>query len=210
MFFTRVKGAFLKIAIHTSVRSAMCFLLWASAICQNHGTNASRITNLAQNKPAFQGPGTLGSCFPGNGVDGLTGLHYTQCTHTYWNSDPKWWMVDLQDRHWIHEVSLLNRGDCCTYRLQNFTVDMFAEDPREVSGFPKNLGEICGHRTPEVPGSQWANLLCNPRPLIGRFLRVVKWGYDALTLCEVRNYSNDNIVTVLPCWHNYIILLVLR
>ena len=39
------------------------------------------------------------------------------CTHTKRQRNP-WWMVDLSDRHVVRKISLTNRGDCCSNRLQ--------------------------------------------------------------------------------------------
>ena len=49
-------------------------------------------------------------------MDGEKGLHYTECTHTYEESDP-WWRVDLGRVEPVAEVNILNRGHCCGDRL---------------------------------------------------------------------------------------------
>ena len=49
-------------------------------------------------------------------MDGEKGLHYSKCAHTDKESDP-WWRVDLGRVEPVAEVNILNRGDCCGWRL---------------------------------------------------------------------------------------------
>ena len=185
MLSTAVIRAFLKFSNHSSIRSAMIFLLWFCAISPTNGMEVSGVSNVALDNPAYQGPSTL---TPASlAVDGKEGTHYAVCAHTTEFIDPKWWMVDLQDEHWIHRVSILNRGDEYGDRLQNFTVDIFREDPRTMPGFPNTIGKICARHTAAVGLGAWAVLPCHPEPLIGRFVRVIKWGFEHLALCEVRH-----------------------
>ena len=183
---TAVRGAFLQRCKHSSMGSTIIFLLWTFAMYPKNGAKASRIDELARDKPTDQGPNPRSDYPSSNAVDGDSSTHINHCTQTAPDGDPKWWMVDLQDNHWIRSVSVLNRGDCCAERLQNFTVDMFLEDPRTMPGFPNTMGKICAHRTAEIGSSSWYELYCKPEPVIGRFVRVIKWGFGALTLCEVK------------------------
>ena len=72
------------------------------------------------------------------------------------------------------------------YRLQNFTVDIFMTDSREESDFPETSGKICAYHESAVPRSQWAELNCTCGFHIGRFVRIIKRGFEHLTMCEVR------------------------
>ena len=193
MLLTSIRRSFQEISKLCSMHSAVCVLLCASAISPHNGVKASGVLNAALNKPADQGPSTFQICFGGLAVDGYSeSTDYRRCAHTT-AGNPQWWMVDLQDEHWIHRVSVLNRGDCCNDRLQNFTVDIFAEDPRKMPGFPEMLGNVCARWKPAVGLAQWVELTCDAGPIFGRFVRVVKWGLSYLTLCEVRNRANDNM-----------------
>ena len=189
MFSSAGEGRFLK--PNSAVCSAMVFLLWSSAISPNNGAKISGVWNVALNKPAYQGPATYENCHAGRAVDGRFDKNYTLCTYTA-GSFPVWWLVDLQNEHWIHRVSLLNRGDDFAERLQNFTVDVFLEDPRTALGFPDILGKTCARRIPAVGLSEWVTLVCDPGPLIGRFVRVLKWGFGSLALCEVSNGASES------------------
>ncbi|RUS71206.1 hypothetical protein EGW08_021031 [Elysia chlorotica] len=154
----------------------------------------SPFQNAALYKPTFQGPDTLklsqqyykyndSTIFQsGKAVDGLVGTHFSQCTHTVQDADYFWWMVDLQDVYIIRRVELLNRNEV-NDRLQDFTVDVFLRDPRPDPGFPGKLGDICAHQLDAFGPSEWAELKCD-RPITGRFVRVIKNAYAALTLCE--------------------------
>ena len=192
MLATAVNGAFLQRCKHSSMVSTIIFLLSTSAMYPKNRAKALRIGDVARNKPTDQGPNPWSNCPSSNAVDGDHSISLYYCTHTATDGDPKWWMVDLQDNHWIRSVSVLNRGDCCAERLQNFTVDMFLEDPRTMPGFSNTMGKICAHRTAAIGSGSWYELYCEPEPVIGRFVRVIKWGFGALTLCEVRNGDTEN------------------
>ena len=147
---------------------------------------APSLTNVALNKSTAQGPGTWSDPTlykSDNAVDGIEKTEAMYCTHTSY-ANIMWWMVDLQAIYRIYRVAVLNRGSF-EYRLQNFTIDVFMNDPRADPDFPGTLGNICAYRNIPVGVSQWAELTCDPRPSIGRFVRVVKTGYEHLTLCEV-------------------------
>ena len=195
MLSTVGKGAFLQLCKHSSMGSTIFFLLSTAAMYPKNGAKASCIGNVARNKPTDQGPNPLSNYPSSNAVEGDSSTDMNHCTHTAHDGDPKWWMVDLQDNHWIRSVSVLNRGDCCAERLQNFTVDIFLEDPRTMLGFPNTMGRIFAHRTTAIGSGSWYELYCEPEPVIGRFVRVIKWGFGALTLCEVRNGDTDNPYT---------------
>ena len=96
-----------------------------------------------------------------------------------------WWFVDLLATYQIHRIQMLNTRDVAD-GLRNITVDIFDQDPTSLSGFPDSLGQICSRTTQNVSLSQWLRLDCQPGFREGRFVRVIKWGYQFLTLCEVR------------------------
>ena len=117
-------------------------------------------------------------------VDGLETDAHDGCTPTT-NAQVTWWMVDVQAVFRVHSLAMLSRNTF-GYRLQNFTVDIFMTDPREESGFPETLGKICAYHESAVPRSQWAKLNCTCGFHIGRFVRIIKRGFEHLTMCEVR------------------------
>ena len=169
------------------MRSVMIFLLWSSAIFPNNGAKASVVTEIekALTKPAHQGQDT----FSGHSASLVLNSHMLtdnhSCSMTAGIGNPMWWMVDLQDKHWIFRVSVVNLNDFAENK--NFLVDIFTEDPRTMPGFPQVQGKVCGRNAPSMGTSDWGRVQCAPAPLMGRFVRVMKWGRKDLTLCGVRH-----------------------
>ena len=167
------------------------FLL-SITLVQNSEAGTSELPNVALKRPTDQGPKTY---YPGSrwavpymfeshkAVDGLETAYRKECTHTIL-SQLTWWMVDLLGVFTIHNLAILNR-DTYGNRLQNFTVDIFMTDPREEPGFPEISGKICAYHKSAVPTSEWAELNCTLGIHTGRFVRIIKRGFDHLTLCEV-------------------------
>ncbi|GFN83873.1 fucolectin-like [Plakobranchus ocellatus] len=155
---------------------------------------ASHGANLALHRPTAQGPETFTNELSRNtpslylsnkAVDGnADGTLYSHCSHTI-DAPIMWWLVDLEDSCQIHSVALLNRDES-SYRLQNFTIDIFRKDPRLEPTFPENFGQICAHQVDPVGASQWVELDCNNGPVTGQFVRIVKRSFEALTLCQVK------------------------
>ena len=181
-------GGFLPICLLTC-------LVFVSTACFQSGPGAGLgPANLALRKPTSQGPARhinhLSRKDPAvfaspKAVDGREVSDNKECTQTVSTEFITWWMVDLQAEYKISEVALLNRKTIGR-RLKNFTVDIFLEDPRRTMGFPETLGRVCAHQDRAVGGSTWAELSCDSGSLIGRYVRVIKWGYGNLALCEVR------------------------
>ena len=179
-----------RILLIETMHIKLFLFIWVLGYCCE--TQASSLTDVALHKPTAQGPATwINPAYSDptthkseNAVDGIEDTEVVYCTHTT-EAKLMWWMVDLQATYRIYRVAVLNR-DSMSYRLQNFTIDVFMNDPRAEPDFPVTLGNICAYRKDPVGVSQWAELNCDPRPIIGRFVRVVKSGYEQLTLCEVR------------------------
>ena len=72
-------------------------------------------SNIALFKPTSQSSTYIG-LYASNAVDGNKGLRFTKCTLTNQETDP-WWRVDLGRVEPVAEVNILNRGDCCGWRL---------------------------------------------------------------------------------------------
>ena len=189
-----MKLSFLTIQKDDQVHFSACFLICTTMFVLNHGAEASGLTNVALHKPTAQGPETwsetdyqsIPSSFQSlKAVDGVDDTLGAKCAHTV-GEGPKWWLVDLLGEYKIYTVAVLNR-DTFSYRLQNFTVEIGNQDPRNMPGFPETVGQICFHHRSVVGGAEWAELDCASGFLTGQFVRVVKWGYEHLTLCEVRH-----------------------
>ena len=84
-------------------------------------TNTQSI-NVALGKNAFQSS-TGWNGVASRAVDGNLNPRYRYggITHTNYNSNP-FWYVDLGGDFTIKEVVVINRVDCCSYRLRDFTL----------------------------------------------------------------------------------------
>ncbi|XP_066270827.1 uncharacterized protein [Branchiostoma lanceolatum] len=143
--------------------------------------------NVALNKMASQSS-LFRSEYPAErAVDGNTGnvLYPRQeCTHTDLEYEP-WWKVDLGDTYVISHVTIINRGDCCGERLQNFMVRVGPfEDLRENTP--------CGDIYSETPSDgETIDVRC-AEPISGRWVSVQLIGReDYLSLCEVQVFSGS-------------------
>ena len=58
-----------------------------------------------------------------NAVDGNSDTNFNEglCAHTL-NEKQPWWRVDLGNVELVNEVYVVNRGDCCGFRLNPFEV----------------------------------------------------------------------------------------
>ena len=78
--------------------------------------------NLALNKPSRASSEAYGT-FASTANDGNTNSNYPNIVHT---ADPigvdSWWEVDLEDVHYIRQVNIYNRTDCCSELLTNYHV----------------------------------------------------------------------------------------
>nr|KAI8762175.1 fucolectin-7-like [Biomphalaria glabrata] len=84
-----------------------------------------------------------------------------------------WWMVDLRGQFTVEQVRITNRQDDWVYgmRLQNFDIDVFEQDPRQLPNFPDISGHVCYHQT-SAPGLGTFTYNCTA-PIVGRYVRLV-------------------------------------
>jgi len=121
-------------------------------------------------------------------IDGNTdGAHgNNSVTHTSANatSDPEpWWQVGLGANYNIETINIYNRTDCCSDRLNNFTVQVLDSNGNETfSQFyataPSNVFTV------------------NTGDVIGSVVRISKTSSTALSLAEVEVYGVDSVVTL--------------
>ncbi|MFT5127580.1 MAG: hypothetical protein ACI8W8_001184 [Rhodothermales bacterium] len=88
--------------------------------------------NVAQGKKARQSTNS-GGADAGRAVDGRTDGAYTRgsTTHTAQQDNP-WWEVDLGQSVVVNQLKIWNRTDCCTERLENFSVEVLDENRKRV------------------------------------------------------------------------------
>ncbi|XP_070183096.1 fucolectin-like, partial [Littorina saxatilis] len=146
------------------------------------------LSNVALHKPAHQHNGTRFTNVAGLSVDGirLTSLDY--CSHTWCpptpscGYEPRWWVVDLQGFYVIHAVVITNRGDGYGFRLSNFDLETYSENPVAVPSAQRNL---CFHQQSSVGDGATVRFDCY-QPSRGRYVMVNKrTSEEPLQLCEV-------------------------
>eukprot|EP00058_Branchiostoma_floridae_P027354 XP_002612845.1 hypothetical protein BRAFLDRAFT_118409 [Branchiostoma floridae] len=144
------------------------------------GSCALTTTNIALNKQATQSS-TKYRGAAGRAVDGDVSPRYAEnsCTHTAKESNP-WWQVDLGKSQCVGRVVVTNREDCCSNRLEGFTV--YVGDNPEVYKNP-----TCGGPQ-SVGGKKLIEVDCGGKT--GRYVGITLSGRrKTLTLCEVQVYG---------------------
>ncbi|XP_030045990.1 uncharacterized protein LOC115460340 [Microcaecilia unicolor] len=112
-------------------------------------------------------------------IDGNSNTNYYKgsCSHTSFYLSP-WWRLDLKRSWKIGSIVVVNRGDCCSERLQGAQI--------RIGNSPDNNNPTCGIITDIRLGSS-TRLCCHG--MEGRYVSVVmpsrqQW----LTICEVEVY----------------------
>jgi len=140
-------------------------------------------TNIALNRPAAQSSDAYGGT-AGRAVDGNDSPQWADgsCTHTVNGPNP-WWRVDLGSSQAVGRVVVTNRKDCCSDRLEGFTV--YVGDSPEVLSNP-----TCGGPQ-SVAGRGTITVSCGG--LRGRYVGIaLKGAQRTLTLCEVKVFGGTS------------------
>ncbi|KAJ8415644.1 hypothetical protein AAFF_G00402010, partial [Aldrovandia affinis] len=99
------------------------------------------------------------------------------CSHTKVETDP-WWSVDLHRKHRVTSVTITNREDCCSERLDGAEIRI--GNSKENNG---NNNPVCAVVS-TIPAGQSVTFQCHE--MEGRYINVILPGcYNVLTLCEV-------------------------
>ncbi|XP_052387767.1 uncharacterized protein LOC127934432 [Carassius gibelio] len=113
--------------------------------------------------------------YPSNALDGLS----STCTHTYTQSDP-WWKLDLMKTYSVNRVTITNRLDCCSSRINGAEIRI-GNDSSDVSN-----NSICA-AIPTIPAGATYSYSCGG--MEGRYVIVdIPGASQILTLCEVGVY----------------------
>ena len=75
-------------------------------------------TNQSSTYNDFRATGASSNAVDG---DGNTNFAGGSCAHTLYEKQP-WWRVDLENVELVNEVYVVNRGDCCGFRLNPFEI----------------------------------------------------------------------------------------
>uniref|UniRef100_A0A4W5RCW1 Fucolectin tachylectin-4 pentraxin-1 domain-containing protein n=1 Tax=Hucho hucho TaxID=62062 RepID=A0A4W5RCW1_9TELE len=103
------------------------------------------------------------------------------CTHTEWETNP-WWRVDLLDVYRVTAVTITNRGDCCSERLDGAEIRI--GNSLENNGINNPRCVVISN----IPAGETNTFQCNE--MVGRYVVVVIPGQNkTLTLCELEVYG---------------------
>ncbi|KAJ8354153.1 hypothetical protein SKAU_G00217200 [Synaphobranchus kaupii] len=136
------------------------------------------LRNLALRGKATQST-DYGTGFALNAIDGNhNGVYYGgSCTHTKAESYP-WWRVDLKRKYRVMSVSVTNREDCCSERINGAEI--------RIGNSLKNNGNnnpVCD-KISSIPAGNTITFQCEE--MEGRYINIVLPGREKyLTLCEV-------------------------
>ncbi|XDV35020.1 hypothetical protein PO909_005075 [Leuciscus waleckii] len=128
------------------------------------------------------------STFEGAGaqraVDGNRDSNFTlgSCSHTKWDSDP-WWRVDLGKAYEVTRVSITNRGDGSTQRINGAQIRI--GNSLENNGNNNELVETVEF----IPAG--VTKIFTFKPINGRYVNIFIPGRNEyLTLCEVKVFAD--------------------
>jgi len=149
----------------------------------------AQYTNVALNKVATQSStnfdATADLAVDGN-INGVFGDGSVTHTTTEANA---WWEVDLGESFELSHISLYNRTDCCSDRLQNYFVfvsenPFTSNDPTQLSEQDDNWHEFRDN----WPADSTAIALNGS----GRYVRIQLTESNALSLAEVKVWTSDS------------------
>ncbi|XP_067679063.1 fucolectin-3-like [Haliotis asinina] len=162
----------------------------------------SDAANIALNKVSKQSYNN-GYDSPGRGNDGNsdTNYHRGSCVHgqpsgTY---PLPWWQVDLECMYYVSSVVITNRDHHSAWRLHNFTIELYCEDP---TVHPNAVARVCAVYPGTVASGARVTLTCAPG-VGGRYMRLQKNSVktdDAVQFCELEAYgtsSKNSLTTVI-------------
>lgn len=140
-------------------------------------------TNLALDGTATQSSDRPSDGFAPNAIDGNTNGVYADgsVSHTGANAtlDPEpWWQVDLEENYTIESINIFNRTDCCSDRLDNYTVQVIDLDG--VTVFSEFFAD---YPNPSI--------IVSTGGVIGSVVRISKTSSTALSLTEVEVYGYE-------------------
>lgn len=119
--------------------------------------------------------------------DNTDGVHGNgSVTHTSANAtlDPEpWWQVDLGNNYNVDTIDIYNRTDCCSDRLNNFTVEVI--DSKGNVTFSQFYASAPSNAFTITTGG-----------VIGSVVRISKTSSSALALAEVEVYGVNSPVTL--------------
>ncbi|XP_071118262.1 fucolectin-1-like [Haliotis cracherodii] len=161
------------------------FCIWMVKL--DTSESAGTGVNIALSKPVSSSNTAYGGA-PERGNDGNGNTVWSENTCIMAEAtaaDPySWWQVNVQALHIFESVAVTNRGDAFQWRLYNFTVSVYADDP---STTPTTEGKVCAVYPGTVGAGVREEIMCAPC-VKGQYLRIQKNQMlpdDALQFCEM-------------------------
>ncbi|XP_067679610.1 uncharacterized protein [Haliotis asinina] len=152
---------------------------------------AAASENIALSKPVSSSHSGYGGV-PERGNDGNDNPLYSGNSCVYGERTPAdplpWWQINLQGLYCVEVVAVTNRADAYQWRLHNFTISVYTEDPTTT---PTAVAKVCAVYPGTVGSGVREVVPCGSR-VRGQYLRFQKneiLYYDALQFCELEIYG---------------------
>ncbi|XP_041379652.1 uncharacterized protein LOC121392550, partial [Gigantopelta aegis] len=111
------------------------------------------------------------------------------CMHTQFETHP-WWMVDLQMTLLVKEVYIMNRGDCCGYRLKHLYIEVYKGNIAQL-----HLVGLCHYQRESITSGIAKSFRCLYE-LMGQFVRLSIHHHSyteySISMCEVEVYGSED------------------
>ena len=91
-------------------------------------TNVAPLGTASQSSTAYDSPQFNGSGPASRANDGDTNGQYAHGSVSHTQSEQGWWQVKLDKAYVLDGATIWNRTDCCTARVNPFTVDVYLGD----------------------------------------------------------------------------------
>ncbi|XP_033935957.1 uncharacterized protein [Pseudochaenichthys georgianus] len=141
-------------------------------------SNIAKGGKVTQSTIAYRG-------YPDRAIDGNRASAYNQrsCTNTRKQRNP-WWRLDLLKTYRINTVTITNRKDCCSDRINGAQIRV----GNSLKGRPNPVCAVI----PSIKAGTSKTFKCNG--MKGRYVTIVIRGRDKiLTLCEVEVTGTEEV-----------------
>lgn len=148
-------------------------------------------TDLALKKPATQSSDLGGQTGAGLAVDGNTdGNFFDQSVSSTGSDVNAWWGVDLGSSQQVRQISVFNRTDCCSTRLNNYWV-FVSDSPFDTTLTPTQQAQVSGVWSVHQTGTAGLPTQISVATATGsgRYVMVQLDGTGYLSLAEVEVYG---------------------
>lgn len=190
-----VTGRFIRIMVFNdprkSIQLVLCEVEVYSSVQYGYTVPQRSENNLAYKKATRQSTTFSPVYSSDKAVDGNLGgmIKNHPCSHTSEVPQPPWWYVDLGTSYVIHSVRIVNRVDCCQFRLKNFSIRVSTKNPTTSPEFPKKIDALICHNQIDIITAIAPVTMACVSPVTGRYIMVFKHDVNPLTLCEVEVFG---------------------